>query len=80
MNPSQRVVVCHGIYTYGTLAAAMALSDAPNVRANHLMMDDANVYDEASGSHQFEALIRVPIVANGRVSVPRLRADLIRRL
>jgi nucleoside 2-deoxyribosyltransferase len=80
MNPYARVVVCHGIYTYGTLAAALALSDLPTSMPNHLLLGDAGVLDPLSGAHQFEAVFRVPIVANGRISAPKLQRDLIRRI
>jgi hypothetical protein len=80
MNPFARVVVCHGIFTYGTLAAALALSDRPAAMPNHLLLGDAGVLDPHSGGHQFEAVFDVQIVVNGRISVPRLRRELIRRI
>lgn len=80
MNPYARVVVCHGIFTYGTLAAALALSDRPTAMPNHLLLGDSGVLDPHSGGHQFEAVFGVQIVANGRISVPRLQRELIRRI
>lgn len=80
MNPFTRVVVCHGIYTYGTLAAVTALGDTPGSLTNHLLLDDPQFLDPDVGSSQFEAVFPVPIIANGRISAPRLQANLIRRL
>src|SRR5439155_24466311 len=80
MNPYARVVVCHGIFTYGTLAAALALSDRSAAMPNHLLVGDAGVLDPHLGGHQFEAVFDVQIVANGRISVPKLRRELIRRI
>lgn len=80
MNPYARVVVCHGIFTFGTLAAALALSDIPTSIPNHMVLSDADVFDASLGAHQFEAVFRVPIVANGRISAPKLQRDLIRRI
>jgi hypothetical protein len=79
MNSYARVVVFHGTYTYGTLAAALALSDMPNAMSNHLLLEDANVFDAQAGAHNFEAVFCVPVVA-GRVSAPKLQRELIRRI
>lgn len=80
MNPYARVVLCQGICTYGTLAAATILSDAPTAMSNHLLLHDADVFDVASGAPQFEAVFSVNVVANGRISTPKLKRELIRRL
>jgi hypothetical protein len=79
MNSYARVVVFHGIYTFGTLAAALALSDLPNAMPNHLILEDADVFDAQAGAHNFEAVFCVPVVA-GRVSAPKLERALIRRI
>ena len=80
MNPYARVVVCHGIFTFGTLAAVLALSDIPTSMPNHMLLSDIELFDAAFGAHQFEAVFRVPVIANGRISAPKLQRDLIRRI
>jgi hypothetical protein len=80
MNRYSRVVICQGIFTYGTLGAVLALSDEPAAVSNHLLVDDANVFDPTAGGHRFEAVFPVSVVANGKISAPKLQRDLLRAL
>jgi len=78
MNPYSRVIACHGIYTYGTLASTLVLSDSPTAMTNHLLLQDIGVMNYSSGKYQFEAIFPVQIVANGTVSPPKLKTKLIK--
>ncbi|HEY1926613.1 MAG TPA: hypothetical protein VGG92_04040 [Caulobacteraceae bacterium] len=80
INQYARVVICQGIFTCGTLGAVLALSDGPASMSNHLLLGDSEVFDPVAGGHQFEAIFPVSVVANGKISAPKLRSDLLRRL
>lgn len=80
INPYTRVVMCHGIFTSGTLGAVLALSDSPAAMSNHLLLGDQGVFDPLAGGHQFEAVFPVSVIANGKISSPKLQRELIRSL
>jgi hypothetical protein len=79
-NPFHRVVLCNGIYTYGTMAAVGVLSDAPGALTNHLLLKENFKLDDNQSHLAFELACSVSVVAGGRISFPRLRPHLIRRL
>lgn len=79
-NPIARVILCHGVYTYGTLGAVLALSDNPMAIKNHLLLDELNVFDESAGANSFEAVFKVNVIVNGKISPPIIDPRLVRRL
>lgn len=79
-NPFRRIVLCNGIYTFGTMAAVGVLSDTPGALANHILLKDHFALDDHQSLLAFEIACSVSVVAGGRISFPRLRPDLFRRL
>lgn len=79
-NPTARIVMLHGVNTYGTLAAALALTDSTTAMTNHLELAGRGVQDRLTGRFNFELLVKAEIGPNRRVKPPLPEWDLIRRI
>lgn len=77
-NPSARVILLHGTTTYGTLGAAIALTDSASAMRNHLFLDGLNITDRLTGAVNFEALVKVEVDSNRRIRPTKL--DIVSRI
>ena len=58
----------------------LLLSDSPLATRNHLLLQELEVFNSASGTNEFEAIFQIDVIADGRISPPKLVRDNVRRL
>jgi hypothetical protein len=80
VNPYARVILCHGVYTYGTMAAVQVLSDLPGAMSNHIAIREIFGETNPLDGIAFETVFSVSVVAGGRISFPKITAGFVRRL
>lgn len=79
-DETSRVVLLHGTYTAGTLAAAIAFIDSPEAVRNHVQLASLNLTDRFTGAANFEALVLAEVSSAGKVMPPKLDVSMVRPL
>jgi hypothetical protein len=79
-NPAARVILLHGTTTYGTLGAALALTDSTPAMRNHLRLASAKIANRLTGAINFEAIVRAEVDSGRRVKPPKLDPSNVRRI
>lgn len=75
-NRNNRVVMCHGCHTFGTLGASLAFSDNNLAIENVSLLKDI-VAGDLQRINRFECIFHVPILENRRVITPKIDPDAV---
>jgi hypothetical protein len=73
-NRNNRIIMCHGLHTFGTLGACIAFGDNNQAIENYISLSRLISIDEID---RFECGLEISIMENRRIAIPKFRSELL---